>query len=265
PRLIISRRDGEGGIDWSRLLKAREAQVTELLQLAGRLHPRLSCQVAPNGPSGPEFYGETLPEVVIARLKPAGPPLNPKLGLTEQGVIFLGPASLYALLDWLFDGRPFTDRLTALRTAGAQRGQLFRLINGYDLQLLFQEKLGESQVARKAMFVKGNLVQNLPRPLVGDGARFQNIFGPVSFQILGKDPQPVRDARLPCSACMACQQICPVAAEPFALIEGLPENFRADKCLECGLCDFVCESGIPLRHTIAARRKSAGLPPRNLW
>ncbi|MCR9144340.1 MAG: hypothetical protein NXI24_18985 [bacterium] len=262
PRVVLSRRDGEGGIDWNRLLGASEARVTELLQLFARLHPRMDCRMAPRGPSGPEYYGDALPEVVIKRLNPPLEALDPKRDLPEQGLIFLGPASLYALLDWFFEARPFIDRLTVLRASGAGRSQLFRLINGYDLRLLFQEKL---DARRGRLLVKGNLIQNTPQAL--DEARdlHQNIFGPVSFHILRGDPQPTRDARLPCSSCMACQQVCPVDAQPFALVAGQAEKFRAQSCLECGLCDFVCESGIPLRHTIATQRKADGLPPRALW
>lgn len=273
-RVVISRRDGEGGIDWNRLFAARETQLKEFVELIGRLHPRVSCSVAPRGVSGPDVYGETLPEVLLARATSGGDErdrlVDPKLDLPEQGIVFLGPASLYAILDWMFEARPFTNRLTVLRTTDTKRSQLFRLINGYDLQLLFQEKLAAATSApgakafQKRVLVTGDLIRNSPQPLAGHDPRYQNIFGPVSFHVLKRDPLPARGARLPCSGCMACQQICPVDARPFALVEGVAENFRADRCLECGLCDFVCESGIPISQTIAARRKASGFIPRDV-
>ncbi len=269
PRVVIARRDGEGGIDWTRYFAAREAQLKALVEFLTRLHPQLSCQVAPRGSSGPEYYGETLPEVLIDRVgaKARHSKLEPTRSLAEQGVVFLGPATLVALLDWLFEGRSFTDRLTVLRDANGKHSQLFRLINGYDLQLLFQEKLPEGQRSsqKPRLVVKGNLIQNPPAVLDRESPRHQNIFAPVSLHILSRDPHPTRAAALPCTACMACQQACPVDARPFSLLEKhRVQEFRADRCLECGLCDFVCESGIPLSATIAELRAAAQLPARNV-
>ena len=256
-RVVVSRRDGDGGLDWSRIFAAREAQIHRLIEFFGRLHGRLTCTLGPRGASGPEVYGETLPRVLIQRL-PAVPgfpeTIDPERELAEQGIVFLGPATLFALLDWMFEGRPFTDRLTVIRSVDSKNSQLFRLINGYDLQLLFQEKLPDAKLRAKRVVVAGNLIQHPPRDFSDPALQTQNIFGSVNFQILREDALPTRGAQLPCTLCMACEQICPVDAGPFALLEGRPEEFRARECLECGLCDFVCESGIRISDEIAARR-----------
>jgi ferredoxin len=70
----------------------------------------------------------------------------------------------------------------------------------------------------------------------------------------------------PCQKCLHCADICPAHIVPFMIAslferEQIKEavDFKPADCIECGLCSFVCPSGIPLLHSIRALKKKAGI------
>ena len=75
-----------------------------------------------------------------------------------------------------------------------------------------------------------------------------------------------REVGRPCQKCLHCVHICPVDIWPF-MIAALAANedvknastYRPDRCIECGLCSYVCPSGIPFMHTIQTLRKEQGV------
>ncbi len=66
-----------------------------------------------------------------------------------------------------------------------------------------------------------------------------------------------------CIRCGACQDTCPVALSPRALLDAFERRdfsnigrLHPSACLECGLCDYVCPSELPLmRSVIECRSK----------
>ncbi|MBN2440849.1 MAG: 4Fe-4S dicluster domain-containing protein [Spirochaetales bacterium] len=70
----------------------------------------------------------------------------------------------------------------------------------------------------------------------------------------------------PCQRCLYCTTICPVNLAPHMLsalysAENIKEamNHSPQACIECGLCSYVCPSGIPLLHTIKRLKKEIGV------
>ena len=70
----------------------------------------------------------------------------------------------------------------------------------------------------------------------------------------------------PCQKCLQCVKICPAGIVPFMLSalfsrEQIKQavEFNPGACIECGLCSFVCPSGIPLLHSIKTLKKKAGV------
>lgn len=70
----------------------------------------------------------------------------------------------------------------------------------------------------------------------------------------------------PCQKCLHCADVCPAHIVPF-MISALyareyikdAVEFKPAACIECGLCSFVCPSGIPLLHNIRQLKKKAGV------
>ncbi|MCB1326436.1 MAG: hypothetical protein KDK35_14470 [Leptospiraceae bacterium] len=181
-------------------------------------------------------------------------------GLEEQRVAYIGPASLLAMLEGLFDGRPFGSRLVVLRSreprfrrAGLKRDRLLRLYHGQSLSELLSEELGPAAGAGPVFLRRGSSIRNTFQPLTPED-RF-SAFDDCLIELSSK-PGPVA-MDLPCTGCMSCQRICPVDAGPLALVEGRPAAFRSASCLECGLCTAICESRIDLMAKISAVRKES--------
>jgi ferredoxin len=70
----------------------------------------------------------------------------------------------------------------------------------------------------------------------------------------------------PCQKCLHCARICPTHLHPFMLAalygrERIKEaaGYYPEECIECGLCTYVCPSGIPLFHKIKLLKKELGI------
>jgi electron transport complex protein RnfC len=69
---------------------------------------------------------------------------------------------------------------------------------------------------------------------------------------------PTRGRPVACIRCGRCQDVCPVALDPRALLNAAERN-RADlgaryhphACVECGLCEYVCPSWLPLMGAVS--------------
>lgn len=66
----------------------------------------------------------------------------------------------------------------------------------------------------------------------------------------------------PCQKCLHCSIVCPAKLYPFmlsafskrgSLKDAVQQNIS--DCIECGLCTYVCPSGIPLMHNIKNMKK----------
>jgi ferredoxin len=70
----------------------------------------------------------------------------------------------------------------------------------------------------------------------------------------------------PCQNCLYCTKICPAHLAPLMLsalyiAENIKEALKhsPEKCIECGLCSYICPSGIPLLHNIKRLKKDTGV------
>ncbi len=81
---------------------------------------------------------------------------------------------------------------------------------------------------------------------------------------------PDAELELPCIRCGDCAQACPVDLQPQQLHraasagdEPALARLRLGDCIECGCCDYVCPSRIPLTarfhvaRTLAVQRRAA--------
>ncbi len=103
------------------------------------------------------------------------------------------------------------------------------------------------------------------RPKAGSVLR-RMVFRNENYSFSGLYNSMPREVGRPCQKCLHCVHICPVDIWPF-MIAALAANedvknasaYRPDRCIECGLCSYVCPSGIPLMHTIQALKKELGV------
>ncbi|MFV1963243.1 MAG: 4Fe-4S dicluster domain-containing protein, partial [Acidimicrobiia bacterium] len=60
-----------------------------------------------------------------------------------------------------------------------------------------------------------------------------------------------------CIHCAWCVEVCPIGLMPFLLVDVIrhdeplaADSYHVFDCFECGLCDYVCPSNIPLVEVI---------------
>lgn len=85
---------------------------------------------------------------------------------------------------------------------------------------------------------------------------------PLHFHFNERYNSSPRQLGTPCQKCLHCGKICPAGIVPFMIAalfdrELIKEasRFQPEACIECGLCSYVCPSGIPLLHSIKTLKK----------
>lgn len=275
PLIILSRAAVSTAIDWNRILKTRRPEIERFkawlqpacVALTGKAVEVIEFPTS-NANMSNRLYaadiGHRLPPVVSRRFRLD---LQTAHNLAAQGIAYLGPATLNAILDFAFHGKAPTARHVALtahptvaRKIGLQSPRLYRLYNGQPIGDIVDRSLP----ANRALLVAGAF-PDVPEPLelavagTDDAAdRPQAEAIPANYNLFGPDvlqwvpPSALNRARieLPCTACGACNAICPVNARPFALASAQPTRFRSDLCMQCGLCTHSCPANIALDEMI---------------
>lgn len=269
PRIVLARRDGFAGLRWQRLLGTRVAEMESLIRFLLELAPQALVRADPPlqgwrpGDPGlaPGAFGARLPEARLEHIFP-GMRLDFSRPYSQQGCLWLDPATLWALLDLLFQGRPFLARTAPLRmtrraakSSGAG-SRFLRLWNGADCGALLDSLRGTEA---ELLVAVGDPLRRAPQPAEELRGRPFNAFADSAFLLSHTPLAPLRGANLPCTGCMLCQRICPVQAAPLALLDGRADAFRAERCVECGLCSAACESGIDLAGLIRRERLGRGI------
>lgn len=256
--VLLSTRDSESALAWEKFLGDGLAETTNFLKnLLG--HSGTNSVITYRGAGsfareGLERYGRFLPAVIARRVLPQKK-LHNDLPLEKQGVVFLGPATIYALQNWLLHDRPFFSRPVAVRLdsssvfARPRRSRVHELPNGYPLEELFRV-LKRSAAAR---VIAGDYVRNREQVQALDAIGHLNLFQHSAFYV-SRRHRLRYDLNLSCTGCMACERICPVSAQPLALLDGREHLFRERDCLDCGLCTYICDSAIPLAAAIQELR-----------
>ncbi|MEM1175012.1 MAG: electron transport complex subunit RsxC [Pseudomonadota bacterium] len=187
-------------------------------------------------PSGGE---DQLVQLIANREVPSG-------GLpTDIGCLVQNVGTAAAVHDWIVDGRPLTSRVTTITG------------NGVGTPMNVRARLG-TPVAELAPHAGGYT----------DHAELLIIGGPMTGKSVSTDDVPVVKAtncvlvmselpaagkELPCIRCGECAAACPVQLMPQQLFwyacaddETRLREFGLTDCIECGCCDLVCPSHIPL-------------------
>lgn len=234
--LVYALNDARQSVDWPQVWQRRRPQI-EAWQIRLRsIFPEMRLVEAPAKShrwwrNELRLYSQQLPEAALAR-RGAG--------------AFLGPATVLALIEFLLEGRSFNSRLFGCFSSRAGAGSSLRLPNGYmleDLQVLLRggEMLKQSDPIRTSTAVSDAL-----SIYQGDAVYPSSLFA-------GGQTRPA-----PCSGCGLCEALCPVQARPLALLDSGARPFRGEVCTECGICGYVCESGIPVTEYAIGVRKKAG-------
>jgi len=239
PIVIFALADPFGSVNWKRIFASRKRELDQLVELFHVLFPKMG-KVRHSGGAMLRKRGflnlNHHPAVVARKYNGA---YDWKRSPAEQGILFLGPRTLFALLELLFENKPLYSHPVSFVFPGKRRRKtlLLRLGNGFPLVSVLEEL---------ALQKNERVFQGLPfqsDEIDRESPGFFNLFHGNSFFIVsGADS---REVQL-CNGCGLCDRSCPVAASPLSLITRQKGRFLADRCFECGLCEAVCDRSIPL-------------------
>lgn len=253
-QVILSRVEYTAGIDWSYLFSQRKPAGKELSSFLSSVIPGVEkVHLFPSRMDSGGSGGVWFPEMVAARILTGNGQFSLTRNLEEQGVLYIGPATMWALMDLLFENRPFTHRLVAFTfhdsvSRKSTRSQMYSVPVGYGLAGMLSDQIGDFDAVS---VYNGTFGKKDQREVSIEQLENFNPYSDAVFNIVKKGAGNNHTAsRGPCSGCSLCERSCPVNASPLSIVTGLEHRFRADRCLICGVCEDICPGGVGLMERI---------------
>ncbi len=255
-QLILSKLDGQGGINWPYLFQNRSPGLKEMSELLTAILPEGSkVHIFPQKkiPAGAGNGGVWFPGVTAARVLNGIPGGNFHSSLLDRGILVMGPATLWALMDLLYENKFFHSRLVAVRFHKSLNHisnvtRIYRIPVGFPLMEFLRERFGFQD---RTWRVQGGAIpqSGFHEMNLSDLALFLP-FGETVLNLSRKNSSLDTPVAAACTGCYRCERVCPVNASPLSLLTGNRKAFALDRCLVCGICEQSCESRIPLMERI---------------
>jgi len=172
----------------------------------------------------------------------------------ERGVLVHNVATINAVAKAVFEGEPLISRVTTLTGDIKEPKNLLVKIGTPISDILNHFEIDQSDIQK---VVIGGVMM---------GASLPTTEAPVtkrtsSIIVFSKSKYKPLKRRTDCIKCSRCISACPVRLHPVlifnAIDKGNMEKARRlyiKDCIACGICSYVCPSGIPLAGTICAER-----------
>ncbi len=183
----------------------------------------------------------------------------------QSGILVQNIGSAYAVYEAIVEGKPCVSRITTLCGETLQTPKNFEVLIGTPVSFLF-DLCGIEKALTHRSVVGGSL---MGRELPNDEAAVCKTTNCLIAAGPGDFPAPTQEQA--CIRCGYCADACPVKLLPQQLLafsktrshSALLDHGLLD-CIECGACDYVCPSHIPLvsiykesKNSLMARRQDA--------
>ncbi|MCK5422493.1 MAG: RnfABCDGE type electron transport complex subunit C [Deltaproteobacteria bacterium] len=161
-------------------------------------------------------------------------------------------SSLLAINNACFLGVPFVEQLVTVAGSGIKDPQNVWVKTGVPLLHIINHAGGSpSRLGRVTLGgpLMGIPQQSLEVPLI---KRAKGLFAATAF-LFDEHRESRFYKRTPCIKCAKCVDACPASIIPNAIADYVDNELLGDaeqwgifRCVECGLCEYVCPSRIPL-------------------
>lgn len=172
----------------------------------------------------------------------------------EMGTMVQNVATVNAVANAVFQGEPLISRVTTLNGDVSQPKNLLAKIGTPISDILDQNNVNTSDL--RCVVIGGVMM----------GHSIPTVESPVtkrtsSIIVFAQSKYKPTKREIACIHCSECIRSCPVRLHPIliynAVKKGHMDKARAlwiNDCIACGICSYVCPSGIPLAHIISLSR-----------
>jgi electron transport complex protein RnfC len=170
----------------------------------------------------------------------------------EMGVVVHNVATVNAVAKAVFDGEPLISRVITLSGDIDEPKNLLVKIGTPISHVLDHFKVDPNDVRKVVLggAMMGIPIQTTETPLIKRNTSI-NVFSKSKYKLVKR--------RTVCIRCSKCISACPVYLHPIQIVEAVEKgDFKRAKqlyindCIGCGICSYVCPTGIPLSNIICS-------------
>jgi electron transport complex protein RnfC len=173
----------------------------------------------------------------------------------EMGVVVHNVATVNAVAKAVFEGEPLTSRVITLSGDVEEPKNLMVKIGTSVGHILDHYKV-DPEDTRKV--VLGGAMMGISIPTAETPLAKRN----TSILVFSKSRYKLVKRRADCIRCSKCIAACPLDLHPISIVEAIEKGkierakgLYLTDCFECGICSYVCPSGIPLADTIRKAKR----------
>ena len=244
-KLLVKSFSYESNIAYYDLLNAKEKEINKALEVLNKLFVSLEIKKA-DSKSVSKKTIELKREELISKFFGKG--------VKNEEVIVEDILSLVYLGECFLSGQPHLDEYVVVSGSAIKENVLLKVKLGTTLDEVL-EKLGGSK-EELGKIVVGGALGGIPQ-FSDDSAISYNAKAILFLNT--KDATKATES--PCIRCAKCLRACPEGLNPIKLMElwerGEKEEFLkfgGNKCIECGLCSYVCPSKIEVANKIVTAK-----------
>lgn len=244
-KLLVKSFSYESNIAYYDLLNTKEKEINKALEVLNKLFVSLEIKKA-DSKSVSKKTIELKREELISKFFGKG--------VKNEEVIVEDILSLVYLGECFLSGQPHLDEYVVVSGSAIKENVLLKVKLGTTLDEVL-EKLGGSK-EELGKIVVGGALGGIPQ-FSDDSAISYNAKAILFLNT--KDATKATES--PCIRCAKCLRACPEGLNPIKLMElwerGEKEEFLkfgGNKCIECGLCSYVCPSKIGVANKIVTAK-----------
>lgn len=244
-KLLVKSFSYESNIAYYDLLNTKEKEINKALEVLNKLFVSLEIKKA-DSKSVSKKTIELKREELISKFFGKG--------VKNEDVIVEDILSLVYLGECFLSGQPHLDEYVVVSGSAIKENVLLKVKLGTTLDEVL-EKLGGSK-EELGKIVVGGALGGIPQ-FSDDSAISYNAKAILFLNT--KDATKATES--PCIRCAKCLRACPEGLNPIKLMElwerGEKEEFLkfgGNKCIECGLCSYVCPSKIEVANKIVTAK-----------
>jgi electron transport complex protein RnfC len=172
----------------------------------------------------------------------------------EMGVIVHNVATINAVAKAVFEGEPLISRVTTLTGDIEEPKNLLVKIGTLVGHILDHFKVDPNDIRKVVLggVMMGTSIPTTEAPLTKRTS---------SIIVFSKSKYKPVKRRTDCIKCSKCISACPLHLHPVLIFEAIEKgdierakSLHLADCFGCGICSYVCPSGIPLANTICGAR-----------